>query len=225
MSAQGEIAIDTCWNRIGVHGDGTCQELRAHVHCHNCPVYSRGALALLDRARVHDLAEATRLFAADKQEQQRGNQSAFLFRVGGEWLGIATAVLDEVADLRSIHSLPHRRSGVVLGVANVRGELLVCVSLAQLLGIEEAAPELQPRERRMALRRLLVVRERGLRLAFPVDEVHGTLRFADAELKPAPSTVARATASYSRAVLPWDGHAVGVLDEELMFHSLNRNLE
>jgi len=26
-------------------------------------------------------------------------------------------------------------------------------------------------------------------------------------------------------VLPWEGHAVGLLDEELLFHSLNRNLE
>src|SRR4249919_2213065 len=93
--SQSVINIDTCWNRIGVHGDATCQELAVHVHCHNCPVYSRGALALLDRARVHDLDEATRLFAADKQEQARGTHSAFLFRVGGEWLGISTAIVDE----------------------------------------------------------------------------------------------------------------------------------
>ena len=225
MSGRREITIDACWNRIGVRGDATCSELAVHVHCHNCPVYSQGALALLDRARVHDPEEVARLFAADKQELARGTKSAFLFRVGGEWLGIATSAVDEVADLRAIHSLPHRRSGVVLGVANVRGELLVCVSLAQLLGVEAKAEETSPRERRQALRRLLVLRDRGMRLAFPVDEVHGTQRFDEAELKPAPSTVARATASYSRAVLPWEGHSVGLLDDELLFHSLNRNLE
>jgi chemotaxis-related protein WspD len=225
MTGRREIVIDACWNRIGVHGDGTCVELAEQVHCRNCPVYSRGALALLDRARVHDLEETTRLFAADKQELARGTHSAFLFRVGGEWLAIGTAVVDEVADLRTIHSLPHRRSGVVLGMANVRGELLVCVSLAQLLGVEQKAEEAAPRERRQALRRLLVLRDRGMRLAFPVDEVHGTQRYNQDELKPAPSTVARATASYSRAVLPWEGHAVGLLDDELLFHSLNRNLE
>jgi chemotaxis-related protein WspD len=225
MTGRREIAIDACWNRIGVHGDATCVELAVQVHCRNCPVYSRGALALLDRARVHDLEETARLFAKDKQEQARGTHSAFVFRVGSEWLAISTAVVDEVADLRAIHSLPHRRSGVVLGLANVRGELLVCVSLAQLLGIEQKAEEPAPRERKHVLRRLLVLRDRGLRLAFPVDEVHGTQRYHQAELKPAPSTVARATASYSRAVLPWDGHAVGLLDDELLFHSLNRNLE
>ncbi|MEO8161050.1 MAG: chemotaxis protein CheW [Arenimonas sp.] len=218
-------AIDACWNRIGVHGDSSCPELALHVHCRNCPVYSAAALKLLDRARVHDLAAVTRLFAADKVDEERGGHSAFLFRVGPEWLGIATGVLDEVADLRAIHSLPHRRSGVVLGLTNVRGELIVCASLSQLLGIEGSAEDGATRGRRTALRRLLVVRERGLRLAFPVDEVHGTQRYHESELKPAPSTVARATASYSRAVLPWDGHAVGLLDEELLFHSLNRNLE
>jgi hypothetical protein len=54
-------------------------------------VYSRGALALLDRARVHDLEEVARSFAADKQEHARGAHSAFLFRVGREWLGVATS--------------------------------------------------------------------------------------------------------------------------------------
>lgn len=225
QSAEELPALDPCWSRIGVHGDHTCQELQLHVHCRNCPVYSRAALRLLDRERVHDLVATTRLFAADKQAQQRGARSAFLFRVGPEWLAIETAVLDEVADLRSIHSLPHRRSGVVLGLANVRGELLVCVSLSQLLGIEPGSGDSASRDRRIAHRRLLVVRERGLRLAFPVDEVHGTQRYDEQELRPVPSTVARATASYSRAVLPWEGHAVGLIDGELLFHSLNRNLE
>jgi chemotaxis-related protein WspD len=228
MSAvpEGLPALDACWNRIGVHGDATCVELVTQVHCRNCPVYSRQARLLLDRAQVHDLAETTRLFAADKQLAARGEHSAFLFRVGPEWLGLSTPALDEVAGLRPIHGLPHRRSGVVLGLANVRGELIVCVSLSQLLGIEELAEGLHARgQSRVAVRRLLVARERGLRLAFPVDEVHGTQRYDSAELRPAPSTVARATASYTRAVLPWEGVAVGLLDEGLLFHSLNRNLE
>ena len=36
-------AIDDCWNRIGVRGDGSCPELKQYVHCRNCPVYSAGA--------------------------------------------------------------------------------------------------------------------------------------------------------------------------------------
>jgi chemotaxis-related protein WspD len=218
-------AIVDCWNRIGVHGDGSCPEVRVHVHCRNCPVYSAAAVQLLDREHVaYGLDAATRLYAADKVGEQRQERSAFLFRVCGEWLALETGVLDEVADLRAIHSLPHKRNGVVLGLANVRGELLVCVSLAQLLGIDPMAETQAARHQRIALRRLLVVRREGTRLAFPVDEVHGTRRFDDHELKPVPATVAKAGACYSKAMLSWQGHAVGLIDDELLFHSLNRSL-
>ena len=218
-------AIVDCWNQIGVHGDGSCKELLIHVHCRNCPVYSAAAGQILDRERVVDgLEETTRLFAADKNDGQVADHSAFIFRVATEWLALPTSVLDEVADLRAIHSLPHRRSGVVLGVANVRGELLVCVSLAQLLGIEAVAETTAVRGQRVVHRRLLVVRNASGRLAFPVDEVHGTQRFDEQELMPVPTTVAKAGATYTRAMLSWREHAVGLLDEELFFHSLNRSL-
>lgn len=221
-------AIHDCWNRIGVYGDATCQRLAEHVHCRNCPVYSAAAIQVLDRSHAGDanklaVAEATRIFASEKRGEQRAAQSAFVFRIGGEWLALSMAVVDEVADLRAIHSLPHRRSGVVLGLANVRGELLVCVSLAQLLGIESVASAMS-QQRRVVQRRLLVLRGPGGRLAFPVDEAHGSERFDEANLQPVPTTVAKAAARYSRAVLPWSGQAVGLLDDELLFHSLNRSL-
>jgi chemotaxis-related protein WspD len=218
-------AIVDCWNRIGVHGDGSCPELRVHVHCRNCPVYSAAAVQMLDRESVDDgLDAATRLYAADKVGEQRAERSAFLFRVGGEWLALQTGVLDEVADLRVIHSLPHKRNGVVLGLVNVRGELLVCVSLAQLLGVDSKTEMRALGQQRIALRRLLVVRRDGSRLAFPVDEVHGTHPYDDHELKPVPTTVAKAGACYSKAMLAWQERTVGLIDEELLFHSLNRSL-
>lgn len=221
-------AIHDCWNRIGVYGDATCPLLPEHVHCRNCPVYSAAAIQVLDRSHAVDaskvaVAEATRIFASQKRGEQRAAQSAFVFRIGGEWLALSMAAVDEVADLRAIHSLPHRRNGVVLGLANVRGELLVCVSLAQLLGIDPAEPAMS-RQRRVVQRRLLVLRGPGGRLAFPVDEAHGAERFDEASLQPVPATVAKSAARYSRAVLPWSGQAVGLLDDELLFHSLNRSL-
>ena len=223
------LVIDDCWNQIGVYGDGSCPILPAHVHCRNCPVYAAAAVRMLDRergeiGREEELQQATRLFAGAHRDEAKQRRSAFVFRIGSEWLALLTSVLDEVADLRNIHSLPHRRSGVVLGLANVRGELLVCVSLAQLLGIESRAEAKPSRDPRVTHRRLLVVRNHGHRLAFPVDEVHGTERFNDADLRPAPTTVAKAAASYTRALLHWRDFSVGLLDQELLFHSLNRNL-
>lgn len=221
--------IDDCWNRIGVHGDGSCERLAAHVHCRNCPVYSAAAVRILDRERpraseVETLALVARMAEAKSQRERELGESIFLFRVGTEWLGLPMHALDEVADLRRIHSLPHRRNSVVLGLANVRGELLVCVSLGEQLGIESGADSTAINRMWLAHKRLLVLRRQGQRLACPVDEVHGNERFLATDHEPVPSTVARASASYSRALLRWESNAVGLLDDELLFNALNRSL-
>ncbi|CAN5156129.1 chemotaxis protein CheW [soil metagenome] len=223
------IVIDDCWNRIGVHGDGSCERLAAYVHCRNCPVYSAAAIRILDRERpraseAEAMALATRMAEAKTQRERDLGQAVFLFRIGSEWLGLPMHTLDEVADLRRIHSLPHRRNGVVLGVANVRGELLVCVSLGEQLGIETVAESTAINGKWLAHKRLLVLRRQGQRLACPVDEVQGNERFLPSDQQPVPSTVARASASYSRTMLHWEGNPIGLLDDELLFNALNRSL-
>jgi chemotaxis-related protein WspD len=71
---------------------------------------------------------------------------------------------------------------------------------------------------------LLVIRHEKVRAVCPVDEVHGIHRFHPRELKEAPATVARAKATYSKALLSWHEHSVGLLDDELVFHSLKRSV-
>ena len=226
MLAEGsaQAAIDDCWNRIGVQGDGTCPQLRQHVHCNRCPVHGAAALALLDREAPPDyLAECTRHMAQAPKAGQAGVDSAIVFRIGTEWLALPTQVLLEVAAPPPIHSLPGRRGGIVQGVANVRGELLVCVLLGSMLGLARAAETGHTRQRE-ALRRLVVIGLDGQRLGFAVDEMHGIARFDHGTLKEVPATVARATAPYSKAILAWHEHSVGLLDEQLLFYTLHRSL-
>ncbi len=213
-----------CWNRIGVRGDGSCAELQRHIHCRNCEVYSEAAQALLDRPRsITDIAERTRHVAEPKVERQRGAGSVLIFRVATEWLAVPTEIVQEVVELRSIHSLPHRRGGALLGVANVRGELLAAVSLSRLLGLNDADDSQQPR-RRLSHQRLLVLRRNEVRAVCPADEVHGIHRFHASELKDAPATVTRAAGRHAIGVLSWLGHSVGVLDAELLFVGVERSL-
>jgi chemotaxis-related protein WspD len=219
-----QASVNDCWNKIGVHGDGSCPELEKHIHCRNCPVYAAAASALLDRdlPSAH-IDESTRHFAVVRNVEELDTASIVIFRIGGEWLGLPTAVFSEFVDVRPIHSLPHRRNSVVLGLTNVRGELLVCVSLAQVLGIEQDAKS-QKAPKGAVYRRLVVIREKDSRIAFPVDEVHGIHRFSPGQLKEVPATVAKATATYTRAMLPWRDIAVGCLDDQLLFYTLNRSL-
>ena len=69
-----------------------------------------------------------------------------------------------------------------------------------------------------------MIRREGVRVVCPVDEVHGIHRFHPRELKDVPTTVAKATVTYSTALLPWQGHSVGTLDDQLLFYTLKRSL-
>jgi chemotaxis-related protein WspD len=216
--------INDCWNEIGVQGDGSCPELQGHIHCRNCPAYAAAASALLDRDVAPGHIEAsTRHFSVAHEIEEPGTVSIVIFRIGTEWLAFPTAVFSEFVDVRPIHSLPHRRDDVVLGLTNVRGELLVCVSLAQMLGIEHEAKSRKARQGAV-YNRLVVIREKDSRIAFPVDEVHGIHKFSPGRLGEVPATVAKAAATYTRAMLPWQDTAVGCLDEQLLFYALNRSL-
>jgi chemotaxis-related protein WspD len=217
------IIVD-CWNSIGVRGDGSCPELKQHIHCRNCPVYSAGAAELLDGDLPADyLAEWTSHFAQPKRAEEVETRSIVIFRVASEWLALPTSVVMEVANLLPVHSLPHQQNGAVLGLASVRGELLVCVSLGQVVGVEPLAAA--SRERRGTVyQRLLVIRREDVRVVCPVDEVHGIHRVLPRELKDVPTTVAKAAVTYSTALLSWRGHSVGILDDQLLFYSLKRSL-
>jgi chemotaxis-related protein WspD len=216
--------IDDCWNRIGVHGDSTCPELSQHAHCRNCPVYSAAAADLLNRDPPPGyLIDRTRHFEQADVAGEHETSSAIVFRIGAEWFALPTLAFDEVADRRAIHALPHRRGGGVLGLVNIRGELLICLSLAKIMGLEEAAAP-GPAEDRLGCRRLIILRHAEGRLAFPVDEVQSIHSYDPADLRAVPATVAKAAASYTKGVLAWSDRVVGCLDSLRVLEALNRGV-
>ena len=217
-------ALDDCWNAIGVHGDFSCPELQRHVHCRNCPVYSAAAVDMLDAAAPAGyLDDWTREVAREKPATEPGTRSVLLFRIAAEWFALPTSVLQEIAGLRPIHSIPHRRDGVLLGLVNIRGELLICISLQHILALGEPE-EHSPERHSIVGRRLLVIQRDGTRVVWPVDEVYGIQRFHPRDLASVPATIAGAAATYTQAVLAWNGRVVGVLDDQLLFHTVNRSV-
>ncbi len=214
--------LSDCWNQIGVHGNQTCPELPRHTHCHNCPTYAAAAARLLDRPlRTEDRRAWTEHYAQEKHLGAPAKTSALLFRLGAEWLALPTAAFQEIAERRPLHSLPHRRAGIILGLINIRGELLLCASLGRLLGLETGpvAPRM-----RAEYARLLVADWQGERFTFPVEEVHGVHRFQQTDLHPPPATLARTGFNCTLGVFPWRNRAVGYLDPDTLFTALNRNL-
>ena len=139
----------------------------------------------------------------------------------GSPFSTAEEAFQEVTERRAIHSLPHRRNGIVLGLTNVRGELLVCISLEILLGLDAGTPPALSDEPRG---RLVVAEWQGSLVTFPVNEVHGVHRFHPQDLQEVPATIARADHGLTQSILTWKDRKVGCLDEESLFSTINRSL-
>lgn len=215
-----------CWNVIGVAGDRSCAELSAHTHCRNCPTYAAAAATRLDRPIADDAIEiATAYYAAPREVEDAATASCFVFRLGSEWLALPMALLDEVVSARPTHSLPHRRGAVKIGVLSVRGDILVHVSLAGLLGIPDdgTTPAAANGHGRSAPRVVVLADGRG-RLAISVDEVMGIHRYDPIVLRPVPATLGQSMISYASALLAMGDRIVGVLDGGRVLASLSHAL-
>jgi chemotaxis-related protein WspD len=208
-----------CWNRIGVWGDRSCPELATAVHCHSCPVFSAAGRRFLDgESPPGYLEEWTARLAAPEETEAGDLQGVLVFRLGGEWLALPVGALLEVIPLRPVHRIPFRR-GLLAGVVNVRGELHLSVRMDHLVGITRGAgEEVAPAAK--AVPRLLVVGRGAEVWVFPVDEVDRVHRFPAAALAPAPPTLGRAAARFTRGVFRCAGRAVGFLDEGRLFEAL-----
>lgn len=214
--------VTGCWSNSGVYGDGSCIELEKFIHCRNCPVYSAAGLTLIDRPLPANYRKDwTQYFARERRLPEAGNSSAILFRIQHDWLALPTHTFQEVSERRPIHSLPHRRTGALLGLANIRGELAICISLGHLLQMENI-PSLAAL--RLDYRLLLVIQSEAGRLAFPVDEVSGPHRFQPQELKSTPASMVRAASHFVQGQLHSEARSAGLLDADLLFSNLHRAL-
>lgn len=226
--------VNDCWNHIGVEGDRSCVELEKVIHCRNCPVYSTAGRSLLERATpLSYLNEWTAVLAAPHEESSWANadQAAFrigravdtlsiiIFRLRDELFALPVRVLQEVTHPCAIHTLPHRSNELLLGLVNIRGEILLCASLTHLLGLQTPTTL----SSRINLR-MLVVGHKDSRWVFPVDEVQRIYRIHLKELKAVPVVVSQASETYTQGVIDWHNEKVNYLDAELLFHTLERRI-
>jgi chemotaxis-related protein WspD len=216
--APGAAEVDQCWNRIGVRGDRSCPELLKFTHCNNCPVFAVAGRRFLDvPSPAGYLDEWTTRLAAPEGTREGDESSVLVFRLGDEWLALPVAVLVEVTRPRPLHRIPHR-GGLLAGLANIRGELHLCVRLDQILGVT-APPEGDP-----DLRRLVVMRRESEGWVFAADEVDQVHRVLLPDLTATAPTLARAHGKLTRGVFPLGPRSVGLLDDARLFQTLRERL-
>jgi chemotaxis-related protein WspD len=221
--------IDDCWNRIGVNGNQACPELARVVHCRNCAVYADAAQRNLQRPiNGAYRAEWAAHFSEPAAGAQHTDQAALVFRLGREWLAVAAASVDTVAPLAHGHRLPHRSTPVLLGIVSVAGKLTPWIALDALLGIgtgtSNSGADSSDGAGRHVFARLLVLQVDGQRFAVPVAELHGIVRYRQADLGAPPATVNKGLERLIAGVLPVGQRRVGVLDAKLLGHQLSRSL-
>ncbi|MCP4104334.1 MAG: chemotaxis protein CheW [Desulfobacteraceae bacterium] len=228
-------ATGNCWKQIGVWSTEkpSCPKLPDVIHCYNCDVFIQAGRNLLER----ELPEAyknewTDVMAAEKEVELFSTVSVVIFRIEEEWLAIRTQVFAEVIDPERLHShtLPHRNNPVLIGIINIRGEINLCVSLKELLGIERRpgmyAPEPDRKKNsRKVSNRMIVIDNNGEKWVFPVNGIHGIHRVHPSKFQNVPVTVVKAQSTFTKGIFKWEKKHVAFLDDDLLFFSLSRSVQ
>jgi len=188
--------------------------------------FSSAAAQLLERdAPAEYRAQWTAIFAAPRPTLEATSKTVLVFRIASEWLALSTEIVQEITQGYAVHSVPHRTGGMLRGITNVRGEILLSVALDVFLGLERPHQPAATAQAVHSAGRTLVCNRNGDRLAFTVAEVHGVHRYLPSALREVPATLAKSEARYTAGILLWkENRSIAVLDDELLFYALNRGL-
>ena len=220
------VLPEFCWKIMGVGGDSSCEKLKEYGHCRHCSVYSSAGKKLLEREIPHEYREEWKLNLAQAKEERTSDLvSLLVFRIHDEWLALKTIVFHEVAEGKPVHSVPLRSNSKFRGVVNLNGEMLLCVSLSDLLGIaRNADADREDPSKRGKNRMVVVGREEG-RFIFAVDEISGVCLISGAEINHTPSTISESPIQLVKGVFNLQTLKVGLLDEERLIEAMNRSLQ
>lgn len=216
-----------CWNLDGVWGRvrPRCPKLQKVLHCRNCEVFASAGRGMLDRSLPDGyIDEWSEIFYLEKKKLVTAKESVLVFRLGDEWIAIPTRFVKEITSMGEIHKIPHRDEYLVRGLANVRGELKICISLGSLLQLERGTNKQRSRSQGV-YERIVVVIHKETEFVFPVSEVQGLVRYHQSQLENVPATITNAKAAFTTGVLLLeDEKHVACLDHDLLFEALDRRL-
>jgi purine-binding chemotaxis protein CheW len=127
------------------------------------------------------------------------------FRVGGESYAVPVENVLEVADLGELSPVPGAPRAI-LGVRNMRGQVLPVIDLATVFGVASDNGG----------RRLVIAEERGRRGGLAIDEV--------TDVGDLPEAVQEADSQFLAGTTLADGELVGVIDISSVFAAVERGV-
>ncbi|MFN6462057.1 MAG: chemotaxis protein CheW [Nostoc sp. DedVER02] len=235
MNPTTPLKIERCWNSIGIEGDRSCPQLATYTHCRNCPVYSTAGRYLLERSIPEDYRHQwTELLAKSRTDDNSQIShtlatiqiTVVIFRLQREWLALSAQIFKEISPANVVHTIPHRSNQILRGLVSIRGELLLCISLSDLLNLETADTAVQTLSP-VVYSRMVVLEKADKTWVFGVDELYGVHRFHRDELQDPPKSL---TQTYTKGLFHWQPsgsqmeRSVSYLDDELLFTTLARKV-
>lgn len=188
-------------------------------------IFQSASAKLLSRAiPSSDLRLQTEQVAKVEQAIATDLCSVLIFRLGIEWLALPAKICQQVLPSQVERRLPHRSNATLLGIVNVRGQLLLKVSLLPALRIanlKEKAALTAGATANKSHRRMVVVsvgQEAGTAdtWAFDADEVYGIQSVSLSDLQPVAAGSAAANAC-TRSLFDWQKRRVSFLDDVKLF--------
>ena len=131
-----------------------------------------------------------------------------IFLVGKEEYGLDVQVVTAIEPMMDIVPVPNAPA-CVLGLMNLRGEVIPVYSLRKRFGLEEATD--------VAKNKLIVALYDGKSIAFKVDEVMEMQDFEDSTISDTPVIAKSARTAYVRAVANKQGKLVLLLNPAGMY--------
>ena len=221
------LDIDDCWNHIGVWGSESsrCEKLKEVMHCRNCDKFSSSGQQVLEQPLSEEyLKDWAETYSHKKEKHLAGTSSSLVFRLGDEFYSFPSNTIVEVTEIRTIHSIPHSKSKSLQGLVNIRGELKICISIRNLLGVNKDKKQSAEANKNISYERMIVVKDDEQQFVFPVSEVIGSFRYNDEKIKAPPATVSNTKDSFTIAVLNVDQKHIACLDLSLISKSIKRNI-
>ena len=132
-----------------------------------------------------------------------------IFKIGNGVYGFNVQIVTAIEQMTEIVSVPNAPD-CILGLMNLRGDVIPVYSLRKRFGLEEEA--VNPQQNR-----LIVVSYDHKPLAFKVDEVLEMNDFDDSKLSPQPVIAKNERTAYVRSIANKDGKLVLLLDPASMY--------
>jgi purine-binding chemotaxis protein CheW len=139
-----------------------------------------------------------------------------IFRIGRERYAIDVAFVNNISDYKEITKVPDARPEVV-GVVNLRGEVIPIVNMAKRLGSQNAVKKEDGK--------LIIAQYDNVNAGFLVDETSRVYEVDDSDIEPPPALLKSHDFELIRGILHIEGNIVILLELTRIFELLRSHEE